>query len=204
VYNLYVKDIEAITGRKWDYSQLQEATQNMGSRVYVVETDEILEQILLFEGFKYMKGEGCVTVSLTRAGRSYILDLKNRFNRAQLQSALLLRSKFAKRLYAFSCQSDTASSVTLTVSGLKEQLGLRDPNGKRKEQFTNLFAFKTKVLEVAKEQINAHTDISFDYAFHKHGRTFDQITLYFGMAKEFLKTIDFNEPLDDQKIHADD
>jgi hypothetical protein len=35
-YTIYLKNVEALTGRKWNYQQLREATADMGSRMFEV------------------------------------------------------------------------------------------------------------------------------------------------------------------------
>src|SRR5690606_11431787 len=104
-----------------------------------------------------------------------------------------------KRLYALACQWRTAGVVKMPISELKEMLGLRDPKGKTKEQFIQLSDFKTKVLEMAKKQINEHTDIQFDYDLKKRGRAYESIVIFIDFKKEKQLTIDFNESIAFQK-----
>ena len=61
--------------------------------------------------------------------------------------------------------------------------------------------FKTDVLDVAKKQINEHTDISFDYELFKRGRSFTHIQIYVSTSKNNPKQleIDYKEPIDFQK-----
>ena len=83
-------------------------------------------------------------------------------------------------------------------------LGLKDAKGKIKEQYVNIPDFKKKVLDVAKKQINEHTDIVFDYELLKmRGRSYDTIKLFCGFSKPKLQMeIDFNVDLEKQRKTA--
>jgi plasmid replication initiation protein len=206
-YSIWVKDIEAITGRKWNYQQLQEATEDMGSRMFSMETEKSLTQLWLFSSVEYQKGLGHFDVTISPKARPYLFDLKDNFTVMQLRSALSCSSKYAKRLYAVSCQWRTRGIVLIPISELKEMLYLKDPKGREKEQFTEISGFRNKVLEIAKRQINEHTDMEFDYEIINGRRPhvkkgFDTVKLFIGRKKETQTVIDFNEPLDQQKEAA--
>lgn len=198
-YDLYVRDIEIITGRKWNYQQLQEATEDMGSRMFIIETEKSLKQLWLFGSFEYMKGQGYFTAEISQQARPYFFELKNNFTRLQLKAVLSCSSKYAKRLYALACQWRTAGIVKMPISELKEMLGLKDPKGKTKEQFIQLSDFKAKVLEMAKKQINEHTDIQFDYELKKRGRAYESIVIFIDFKKEKQLSIDFRESIEFQR-----
>ena len=75
-----------------------------------------------------------------------------------------------------------------SIGELKEILGLKDPRGKEPEQYTKVSQLKEKVLDLAKRQINEHTDIVFDYELLKvRGRSFDTIKLFCGFSKPNLQ-----------------
>ena len=73
---------------------------------------------------------------------------------------------------------------TYSIGELKEILGLKDLRGKEPEQYTKVSQLKEKVLDLAKRQINEHTDIVFDYELLKvRGRSFDTIKLFLWLLK---------------------
>lgn len=194
-YTIHVQDIEYITGRKWNYQQLIRATEEMGSRVFTIETAKSLKQIWLFQSVEYIKGTGSFTVRLGEDARHYLFDLKNNFTVFQLRSALSCSSKYAKRLYTL-CSKWKGSKneyIKMSISELKEMLFLKDPKGKEPEQLTRISDFKKFVLDIAKKQINENTDIYFDYELVKRGRSFEDIKLFISTQK--LKQLE---------IHFDD
>ena len=208
LYSIWVKDIEAITGRQWQYNQLKNATEEMGSRMFVIETEKSFKQMWLFQFVEYHIGQGYFDVKLSDVMRPFLFDLKDNFTVMQLRSALSCSSKYAKRLYAIACQWRTRGIVSIPVEELKEMLFLKDPKGKEKEQFTEISGFRTKVLEVAKRQINEHTDIEFDYEIINGRRPhvkkgLDTVKLFVGRKKDMQAAIDFHEPLDQQKEAAE-
>jgi plasmid replication initiation protein len=204
-YNIRVKDIELITGRKWNYQQLLESNEEMMSRVFKIEEEDGLRQIVLFSEIKYLDGTGSFDMVINEPARPYFFDLKNNFTLLELKSVLSCTSKHAKRLYSLACQWRGTGGHTYSIGELKEMLGLKDPNGKGKEQYSEITMFKKQVLDIAKKQINEHTDIVFDYELIKsRGRSFDTIKLFCGFSKPKLQMeIDFNADIEQQKKNGE-
>jgi plasmid replication initiation protein len=204
-YHIRVKDIELITGRKWNYQQLKEGNEGMMSRVFEIEMPQGLRQIVLFTTVQYLDGTGSFYMKINPDARPYFFDLKNNFTLLELKSVLGCSSKHAKRLYSLACQWRGTGGHTYNLGEFKEMLGLKDPKGKEKEQYTEISTLKRVVLDVAKKQINENTDIVFDYELLKlRGRSFDTIKLFCGFAKPKLQMeIDFNLDLDKQRKNAE-
>ena len=204
-YHIRVKDIELITGRKWNYQQLKEGNADMMSRVFEIQETTGLRQIVLFTDVKYLDGTGSFFMRINDSARPYFFDLKNNFTLLELKSVLSCTSKHAKRLYSLACQWRGTGGHTYSIGELKEMLGLKDPKGKEKEQYTELSTLKRQVLDIAKKQINEHTDIVFDYELIKtRGRSFDTIKLFCGFSKPKMQMeIDFNVDLEKQKKNGE-
>ena len=204
-YHIRVKDIELITGRKWNYQQLREGTEDMMSRVFEIQESIGLAQIVLFTKVQYLDGTGSFYMKINEEARPYFFDLKNNFTLLELKSVLGCTSKHAKRLYSLACQWRGTGGHTYSIGELKEMLGLKDPKGKEPEQYKQIGQFKEKVLDIAKRQINEHTDIVFDYELLKiRGRSFDTIKLFCGFAKPKLQMeIDFKGDIEQQKKNGE-
>lgn len=200
-YTVHVSDVELITGRKWNIQQLSESTQSLLTRMFEVETIEKYRQFVLFQYFDYIKGKGAIELKLAEVALPYFFDLKNNFTHFQLKSVLDCTSKFAKRLYMLSCQWRAIGKFPkpMPILELKQMLGLVDKKGN--EQFERISDFKIKVLDLAKTQINEHTDIHFDYELYKKGRSFTHIQIFVNASKtkpEQLE-IDFQKGVTFQK-----
>lgn len=173
-YEIVVKDLSEITGKKYAYNYLRKATEAMGSRMFEVMTEKTYEQIWMFQGVKYMIGEGRIEVRLSELIRPYLFDLKNNFTSFELLSALRLTSKHAKRIYTICSQwKDVGETKKFDLLDFKKMLGLVDSKGK--EEYAEISMFKKKVLDVAVKQINEHTDLSIGYTLEKKGRAFKNV-----------------------------
>ena len=204
-YHIRVKDIELITGRQWNYQQLKDGNEGLLSRVFEIQMPKGLKQIVLFNEVQYLDGTGSFYMKINESARPYFFELKNNFTLLELKSVLGCSSKHAKRLYSLACQWRGTGGHTYSLGEFKEMLGLKDPKGKEVEQYKQIGEFKKSVLDVAKKQINEHTDIVFDYELLKiRGRSFDTIKLFCGFSKPKLQMeIDFNVDLEKQKKNGE-
>lgn len=204
-YHIRVRDIELITGRKWNYQQLKEGNEGMMSRVFEIQMPQGLRQIVLFTTIQYLDGTGSFYMKINEDARPYFFDLKNNFTLLELKSVLSCSSKHAKRLYSLACQWRGTGGHTYSIGELKEMLGLKDPKGKEPEQYAMISNFQKYVLDVAKKQINEQTDIVFDYELIKtRGRSFDAIKLFCGFSKPKLQLeIDFKGDIERQKKNGE-
>ena len=175
-YTLYVKDIEALTGRQWNYQQLREATADMGSRIFEVDEDRTYQQLWMFQKAEYIKGKGCLEILLAEPIRPYVFNLKENFTSYQLHSALKLSSKYAKRIYQLASQwKDKVTTRTYSIDEFKMMMHLKDPKGKEPEQMQNISQLKARVLDIAVRQVSEHTDLKIDYQLLKKGRAYDSV-----------------------------
>ena len=204
-YNIRVKDIELITGRKWNYEQLKTNTEDLMGRVYEIQLEKSFRQITLFSLVEYLDGTGSFDLVVNDYARPYFFELKHGFTLLELKSVLGCSSKHAKRLYSLACQWRGTGGHTYSIGELKEMLGLKDPKGKEPEQYERVNDFQKYVLDVAKKQINEQTDIVFDYELLKiRGRSFDTIKLFCGFAKPKLQMeIDFKGDIEQQKKNGE-
>lgn len=204
-YQIHTSDIELITGRKWNISQFTDSTEQLLTRMFEVDTDDSYTQFVLFQYFKYIKGTRTIELKLSEIALPYFFDLKNNFTYFQLKSVLNCTSSYAKRLYMLACQWRTVGKFPkpIPIIELKKMLGLVDKKGN--EQLERISQFKERVLDMAKKQINEHTDISFDYQLYKKGRTFEYIQIFVDTSKSNPKQleIDFKISVENQKYIKD-
>lgn len=199
-YRFHNKDIEAMTGRQWNYQQLREATEDMGSRMFAVEDNKEYRQMWMFQEVKYLKGQGCFDIVLSKSIQPYLFELKNNFTSYQLHSALKLTSKYAKRIYQLASQwKDIGETCIYPLEQLKIMFGLIDPHGKKPEQFERISDFKKKVLDVAVRQINEHTEFEISYHLIKSGRSFQAVRFYINSQKSQQLPIQFEKPIEETR-----
>jgi plasmid replication initiation protein len=199
-YTVRHENISAITGREWNYQQFREATQEMGSRMFEIETDNSYLQLWLFGSVEYKKGTGSFEIEISKKAMPYLENLKSNFTSMQLKSILFCSSKYAKRFYMLGCRwRGTGKVPQMTISELKIMLGLKDPKGKQKEQYERWTDFKKFVLDVAVRQVNEHTDIMLDYKLIKRGRAFHWIDIFINYQAAKQLEISFDKPIEVQK-----
>ncbi|WP_151199648.1 replication initiation protein [Flavobacterium psychrophilum] len=181
-YIISTIDIEAITNKQWNYQQLRKSTEDFGSRMFEIETKDSLKQIWLWSKVEYYHNTGAFGVLINPIARQYFFELKDNFTSLQLKSVLNCTSKYAKRLYSIACQYRNMKFNPMPLDDFKKMLGLIDNKGK--DTYENPTNLKTKVLDVAKKQINEHTDIRFDYKLTKvRSRSYNTIHLYIDSLK---------------------
>lgn len=176
-YIISAMDIELITNKKWNYQQLRNSTEDFGSRMFEIETEESLKQIWLWSKVEYYHNTGYFGVLINPVARQYFFELKDNFTSLQLKSVLKCNSKYAKRLYAIACQYRNMKFNPMPLDHFKKMLGLIDKKGN--DTYENSTNLKIKVLDVAKKQINENTNIRFDYKLTKvRSRSYNTIHLY--------------------------
>lgn len=186
IYEISVQAMSELTGKQYNYKQLREATQAMGSRCFELETTDelgrdVFRQLWLFKRIDYVTGTGRLRVEFTEPAIPYLFDLQANFTSFELQAALLLTSKHAKRIYTICSQwKDKPETPKFRLLELKQILGLADAKGH--EQYSEVSMFKAKVLDVAVKQINELTDLRIGYRLHKSGRSFEN--LVFTVSKQ--------------------
>jgi len=200
-YKIHTSDIELITGRKWNISQLTNSTEQLLTRMFEIETEDRYRQFVLFQYFDYLKGTRTIEVKLSEVALPYFFELKNNFTHFQLKSVLGCTSSYAKRLYMLACQWRTVGRFPkpIPIIELKQMLGLVDKKGK--EQYKQIGQLKEYVLDIAKKQINENTDMHFDYELYKKGRSFEYIQIFVDSSKNNPKQleIDYSQDIEHQK-----
>lgn len=199
-YQIYVRDIEAITGRAWNYQQLREATADMGSRMFEVKTTNSYKQLWMFQKVEYMDGQGFFIIKLAEDIKPYLFELKDNFTSYQLHSALKLSSKYAKRIYQLASQwKNIGETKSYELEEFKIMLKLKDPTGKRAEQFERISDFKKFVLDIAVRQITENTDLTVSYRLFKKGRSFKSIRFYINTQIPEQLPIQFEKPIEETR-----
>lgn len=178
VYQITVPEMEGLTGNQYNYKQLRESTKEMMGRVHEINTlhngREVFRQLVLFKRIDYILGTGIIELEFNEYATQYLFDLKNNFTSFQVQAALSLTSKHAKRIYQICSQwKDKGETKKTTILDLKKTLGLADNKGR--EEYTEISMFRRNVLDVAVKQINEKTDLLIGYKLEKVGRGFKNI-----------------------------
>ncbi|RZK36839.1 MAG: RepB family plasmid replication initiator protein [Hymenobacter sp.] len=195
VYEISVPAMSEMTGKQYNYKRLREATKEMGSRCFELETTDelgqkVFRQLWLFKRVDYVIGSGRLRIEFTEMATPFLFELQANFTSFELQAAFMLTSKHAKRIYPLCSQwKDKGETPKFDLTDFKHILGLIDAKGN--EEYTKISMFRAKVLEIAVKQINELTDLHIGYRLLKQGRSFESVV--FTVRKQSVATpIPFN------------
>ena len=134
-YRIYARDLMDRTNKEVRYAEFKEATSKLREReITILKDNGNILQIGLISSAEYIKGEGIIEIGLDPKIRPYLFELKENFTTFELNMALSLNSKFAKRLYEMLAQFRSTKILRISVTELKERLKLIDSKT-REEQY---------------------------------------------------------------------
>lgn len=175
-YRVYMKDLEKLTGRQWNYKQLMAAAAKLRSREVLLRLGKNPLQVGLLASAEYLDGQGCLELELSEKIRPYLVGLQGNFTSFRLQAVLRLTSKHAKRIYQLVSQwKDQCQTPFYAIGELKTILGLNQTKRTTGERYQKISMLQKFVLDIAVQQINEHTELDISYEFEKEGSSFSAV-----------------------------
>ena len=170
--------------------QLKDSTDSLlGKKVHIPLENGGFKGIVLFDQCEVNKdssGRWYVEISASNAALPLMFDFKDRYFKYELWNALRLKSANQIRMYEILKQYEKLGKREISVSDLREMLGIA-PN-----EYPRWNNFKTRVLDSCQQALKDITDISFDYERGKVGNGGKWLTIIFNIRK--------NEPTDSQMV----
>lgn len=163
-YFVSARELMDRTKEEIDFSLFRKATKSLVSRAFetTLPNGDLL-QASFVAAARYHKGKGLIEIEISRFVLPFYLELKEKFTTFQLNAALNLNSKYAKRLYEmlsmYKAMPD--KSFTINLLELKKMLLVIDKDDK--DDYPNFADFAKRVLKPAENEINDNTDIRFTY-----------------------------------------
>lgn len=145
------------------YEQLKEAMDALYDRsvtLYETDADSGLPQVSKTRWISkasYIDGAGRIKVVFTPDVVKYITRLEEEFTSYQLEKVGRMTSAHAVRIYELLAQHKGIGNRTLNLKLLRETLGIGPSEYKLTADFIR------KVIEVAVDQINKHSDLTVSY-----------------------------------------
>lgn len=167
LYKIAVKDFAEFIGlqrNKNIYRELLDITSRLRKRSLVIKKDNSILELGWLSSAEYYLNEGYVELEFSDKLRPYLLQLKERFTKIQLDNILKLKGFYSIRLYELLKQWEKLRSKSVEVSELRYYLGLKEGSYKR---YSHL---KNGILLRIQEEINEKTDIYFSFTEIKKGR----------------------------------
>jgi plasmid replication initiation protein len=152
------------------YGQIKQALNTLFNRFIVVHDihpesgHERVSKIRWISTASYIDGAGLVQIQFTKDMVPYIARLGKEFTVYRLEKIGRMSSAHAIRLYELLVQYVGIGQREMAIVLLREILQLTD-------EYSAIKDFKKRVIDVAVEQINAHSDIKVSYTQRKSGRT---------------------------------
>lgn len=166
-YFIEAKELMERKGEEVSFEDLKKATRSLLLRFFeTMVADNKLLQSAFISSAIYHKGKGLIEIEVNKNVLPFYHDLKNNFTTLQLNMALGLSSKYAKRIYEYVSMLKNFSnpSATIDLMELKRRLGVAifDKDKLLKNNYPNFADFEKRVLKVAKIEIDT-TDVNFTY-----------------------------------------
>lgn len=164
-YLVSVRELCAVNNEKIHYEHLKKATNKLLSRVIegTLENGNLL-QVNFISHAEYLKNQGIISIGLSPKILPFFLDLQKNFTTFNLEMALTLKSIYSKRIYEMINMYKNFMNKTVILDIEKFKISLDIINKDTlKDKYPTYTLLKKNVLDVALNEINRSTDISFTY-----------------------------------------
>jgi plasmid replication initiation protein len=118
----------------------------------------------LLSGAKYDDKKGVLKLSFHPYLKPYMLQLRDKFTKVNLGDIFSLKSVYSIRVYELLKQYESVGNRKISLEDLRSFCGISQT------QYKKYNDFKRFVLETAKNEINAKTDVFIDYQESKRSR----------------------------------
>lgn len=163
-YTFKVTELEKALGRSLDRAYLKDTARNLMKKPLTINRGKgNFLTIGWLSSFEYFADRGEIELCFDPKLKPYLLELQDRFVKADICYIFKLSSEYSKRIYTMFKQWEKLGKYEVSV--LEWQNLLEVP--KTQKMYGE---FKRKVLEVAKNQINENTDLLVDFKEIKTGR----------------------------------
>jgi plasmid replication initiation protein len=165
-YFISAREIMDRTGDEIDVKCFKRATKQLVTRYFEtwIEPNKLLQATFISAAVYHM-GRGVIEIDVNKRVLPLFVDMKQRFTTMQLNTALSLNSKYAKRIYEFMSMIKGMKDPTQTISVVDLKKMLMVINKEGKDTYPKFSDFKKRVLDPAEKEINAlkETDLTFSY-----------------------------------------
>lgn len=176
------------------YTETRDLVRNLRAKEVIINTEngEIITGWL--SSIEYKNDMGIIEMEFSQKLMPYLLQLKNKFTRYQLQNILNLKSKYSIRLYELMKQFEGLGKREFSLENLKKILYCEN-------MYKDFRNFDRVVLDVSKKEINKNTDINIEYRKIKTGRKITSILFIIETkdqdGKEYIEYLNENYNIKD-------
>lgn len=184
-YNIDFSELEKRLNQTIPINSLVKAAEALVFRVYTIPKEEggVLYTSLI-SSVENLPEHNVIQVGVSSMAKPYLLALKNNYTEFQLDMALRLKSKYAKRMYEMLSQHMEKGTMEVSVEELKYRLALKDPKT-GKELYETWSMFEEHVLAVPQKELAQYTDIRFTYTVLKTRRKYTDLVFKITYSNSF-------------------
>lgn len=166
-YEIKVSDLEDKLKSEQNETRLKQFAKKILSKPLEIPTSTGWIILNWFDNIEYIRGQAKFLVSVSDKLKPYLLDLKKRFVKYNLQYILPLTSSYSIRIYQLLKEYEKLTRRTFTVDELVDLLQV--PKSYKYAQF------KQKILQVSEKELIENCDIFFEFEEIKKGRKVNEI-----------------------------
>lgn len=166
------------THEKTAYKEIVKAGKRLEKiTIYVTESAKQIAKPLLYKSV-YDEGSGCLKVLFHPELIPHILELKEKFTKYPLESAIKFKSTYSWRLYEvlLSIKNTHNKSITYSIDDLVEVLGMP-------ESYTKYWISISRTIEKSMQEITIITDLDVSYTKNKQNKKITSVTLHIEVKK---------------------
>lgn len=178
-FKISFADLQKKLGKQINRSTLEETCDELLTCKIKFLNNEVNEGFTWCSRSFYHTKEHWVVFEIHEALKDHLLNLKT-FALVDFKVSTKLKSVYSKRIYSMLKQYVSKGYFEIGVNRLSNILGTNE----KYERYSN---FKFRVLKIALEQINEHSDLNFTITEVKSGRKVDK--LIFNVNKKEEETI---------------
>lgn len=155
------------------YQDVYGALSSLKKKNYIINTNEIWEDVSIVENPKHFKKENYFQVRVPKAiAHLFAVKIKNGdFTAFEAHVALTLQKTSSQRLYEYCNKYKSLGGFYLSFSDFRERMELD-----KRERYSRWSNIKNDFLEPAREELyklynKSQCDLYFEYSPHKEGRS---------------------------------
>ena len=152
-----------------NYTMAKKAFSSLSDKFIIIDNDDIWQKTHIISNPKIKKKTGMVTFSVFNEIWDGMLNFSKGYRKYELVTAMQFNSVYSMRFYEL--LSGQKRPLEFTFEQLREMLGVNN-------KYKLVGHFKTRVLDVAKKELDDISPYSFNYIEVKEGRKFVGFKLF--------------------------
>ncbi len=192
LYSVKIDDLKEYLGNSggavtWGrfYEDLKDISKRLNSEPIEIKSDKKALVAYFISSYEIDLRAGTVTYEISSQLKPYLIQLKGNFTAYQLSNIPKLNSKYSIRLYELLHQYRRFGRRVFEMADLQRKIG---------SEYEKYSHFKSRVLDATKADLEANSDLSFDYEEIKEGKKVTRIEFFIYSSQPQKKKTDNAPP----------